>query len=798
MRTGLRPLSLFFFFTLSATISASEPDSPVLSDTSRVQDLDEVVVVTQPKEWYRLRQQPVSSSAFSMEQMQTLGVRDLRELSAYVPSFVMPSYGSRLTSAMYIRGMGSRINNPAIGIYVDGIPLMSKSAFNFHTYELSRVDILRGPQGTLYGQNSEGGLVRMYSKSPLDHQGTDVNVSVGSHFYRNVEAAHYARLGDKAGLSVAGFYSGQNGFFRNAATGQRADDYDEAGGRTRLVWRPSDRLTLDWLADYQYVRQNGFPYGQLDQTTGRAASPATNHQGYYRRNIFDTGLSLRYRAEKFEFNSTTSYQYLKDYMLMDQDYTPQDYMHLEQRQFQNALTEELSLKGRTEGIWHWTVGAFYSSQWLKTWAPVYFDNDFTTFMAGTIERGMVSSMVASMMQRGMTQAQAEAMVSRMGVKVNEVTMPVVPGTFRTPQQNLGLFHESNLELTPRLTLTLGLRYDYSHVSVRYATSAAMTLDATVAGVNARNTLASALASKAHDDFNQLLPKFGLSYTVGNQGSNLYATISKGYRAGGYNIQMFSDILQTEISANSRMAQRGDYTVEHTEADYERVRQTIAYRPETSWNYEVGGHLNFLDGILRLDLAAYYMQVHNQQLSVMASDYGFGRAMVNAGKSRSCGVEASLHGSLLDRRLQWAASYAYTHATFRNYTDSVSTGGEKQAVDYAHKHVPYVPAHTMAISADYRIPFAHSPLHALTLGANVTGQGKTWWDAANSYGQNFYALLGAHADADFGLVSLSLWGRNLTDTRANTFAIASSATGRELYFANRANPLQVGVDIRLHF
>ena len=83
-------------------------------------------------------------------------------------------------------------------------------------------------------------------------------------------------------------------------------------------------------------------------------------------------------------------------------------------------------------------------------------------------------------------------------------------------------------------------------------------------------------------------------------------------------------------------------------------------------------------------------------------------------------------------------------------------------------------------------------------ANVNGQGKTWWDEANTFYQKFYALLGAHADYDFGPVVVSLWGRNLTDTRYNTFAVQSSAAGGTHYFAQRANPLQVGIDFRIHF
>ncbi|MBQ5509972.1 MAG: Plug domain-containing protein, partial [Prevotella sp.] len=118
----------------------SENIETLSSDSSKVQDLDEVIVISQPKESFRLRQQPISSTMFSALDIQNLDVHDLRELSVYVPSFTMPNYGSRYTSSMYVRGIGSRVNSPAVGIYIDGMPIVSKSAFNVHSYQLERVD----------------------------------------------------------------------------------------------------------------------------------------------------------------------------------------------------------------------------------------------------------------------------------------------------------------------------------------------------------------------------------------------------------------------------------------------------------------------------------------------------------------------------------------------------------------------------------------------------------------------------------------------------------------------------------
>lgn len=785
---------------LTAGVTRAES---VLSDSSKVYDIDEVIIVSQPKEAFRLRQQPLSSTTFGNFELNRLGAHDLREVAAYVPNFVMPNYGSRLSSAIYVRGIGSRVNSPAVGVYMDGIPVMSKSAFNLHNYQLSRIDVLRGPQGTLYGQNTEGGLIRLYSRNPFDYQGTDVKLSYGSRNYSQTEVAHYTHLGSDMALMVGGFYQGQKGFFRNATTGQRADDYQEAGGKFMLMGRLHSGWSINLLGNYQYVDQSAFPYGKLDLESNQAESTASTFPGSYRRNNLITGLTLHYDARAFSFASTTSYQYLKDHMYMDQDYLAADYMRMMQNQLQNAFTQEFSFKSRKPvgGIWNWATGAFFSAQWLKTQGPVFFESALTTPIANAIQQQMYNTMVQAMAQQmmrpGMTQEQALALAAKTIQRAGGVSMAIemgAPGTYRTPQYNIGFYHESNLQISPRLILTLGARYDYMQARIHYESMAYMTAHANVMGRQASYTLRSMLDGKDHLDFEQLLPKLGLSYQLGNNGSNIYASLSKGYRAGGYNIQMFSDILQAELNANRQNAMRGDYDVPHTPEDYERVNQTIAYKPETSWNYEVGTHLNLFEGQLHLDLSTYYMKVRNQQLSVMAGNYGFGRMMVNAGKSHTCGLELSAKGQWLDGNLDWMLSYGYTRAIFDEYRD----GEGDETVSYADKYVPYVPQHTMAASADYHIPMGKSYLQSITLGANVQAQGKTYWDPANSYAQKLYAVLGAHVDADMGMIGVSLWARNLSNTYYNTFAVDNAATGTKQYFAQRGNPFQCGVDIKLHF
>ena len=800
LASSVAPISLWAGTSNGLSLDDNKVDNAdfkVFTDSSKVFDIDEVVVVSQPKENLRLRQQALSSTSVGGFQIQKLGTRDLRELSCYIPNFVMPNYGSRLSSAMYVRGIGSRVNSPAVGIYLDGIPVMSKSAFNLHHYQTSRIDVLRGPQATLYGQNTEGGLVRIYSRNPFEYEGTDLKLGYGSRYYRNVELAHYHRINDHLAFSVAAFNDAQKGFFRNANTGNRADKYDEAGGKIVLKAKLNRGWNVDLLANYQYVDQNGFPYGKLDLETGKASLPSTTFDGTYLRHSFISGVTVNHTGADYSFASTTSYQYLKDKMNMDQDYLPTDYMSILQEQLQNSLTQEFTLKSNRAvgGFWNWTAGGFFSYQWLKTNGPVFFNEGMTQPIGNAIQMQMYNAMLNAMAQRmmaqGMPEMAAKAAAAKAIEKAGGVSMNVdmgAPGLYHTPQWNLGFFHESNFNITDRLTATLGLRYDLMHTAIHYDASAYMQMTANVMGKSATYVLDSSLDHEASDDYSQLLPKFGLNLKIDELGSNVYATVSKGYRAGGYNIQMFSDVLQTELNANRNQAMRGDYHITHTEEDYQRIDKTIAYKPETSWNYEAGAHLNLFDHMLHIDLSAFYMKVTNQQLSVMAGNYGFGRMMVNAGKSHSCGIEAAVRGQLFDGKFDWAMNYGYTRSKFDKYVD----GEGEDAVDYKGKYVPYVPQHTMAAMADYRIT------DWLTLGANVNAQGKTYWDNANTYSQKLYAVLGAHVDLNFNAFNVSFWGRNLTDTNYNTFAVDNSATGTKEYFAQRGNPFQCGVDVRFHF
>ena len=143
---------LFLFCCLSLSVSLVKADD---QDTTKVRQIDlNEVVVRSFKQNRDLRLEPLSASSVTGTAIQNKNITSIKEFSSFIPNLFMPDYGSKLTSPVYIRGVGSKINAPSVGLYVDGIPYFEKSAFDFDFAEIDSVEVLRGPQGTLYGRNT--------------------------------------------------------------------------------------------------------------------------------------------------------------------------------------------------------------------------------------------------------------------------------------------------------------------------------------------------------------------------------------------------------------------------------------------------------------------------------------------------------------------------------------------------------------------------------------------------------------------------------------------------------------------
>src|SRR5574344_1706630 len=231
------------------------------SDSLRTFYLDDVQVFSSTKENIHFSEMPLSASSISGHNLQTSGITSVKNIGTSVPNFYMPEYGSRLTSSIYIRGIGSRINSPAVGLYVDDIPYYEKSAFDFRFFDVERIDVLRGPQGTLYGRNTMGGLIRVSTRNPFINRGTDITLGYASgNEMKNLSANHYAILSDNFAYSIGGYYEDGGGFFTNSFTSRESESLTAFGGRARAIWLPTENLKIDMTVSYDDHDEKAYPY----------------------------------------------------------------------------------------------------------------------------------------------------------------------------------------------------------------------------------------------------------------------------------------------------------------------------------------------------------------------------------------------------------------------------------------------------------------------------------------------------------------------------------------------------------
>lgn len=301
-------LNTLLFASLAISgVAGVAPDSVVNKDVS----LNEVVVTDFKQNKRNLTS--IAVSTINSQQLLNHQIVNLKELTAVMPNFYMPDYGSYANTPIFIRGIGAKTKGSAVGFYVDGVPHFESSAFNIDLSDIAAVDVFRGPQGTLYGRNTIAGVINVYTHNPLDYQKTRIKVGYGMYNDVVAQASNYSKLTDKLGLSSAISYHHNDGMFINQFLNNKADKVNEAEGRLGLYWRP----TMNWLihlnSTLTHSKQNGYPYAPYDLTKDALSPISYNRNSTYKRLISTTGLNARYENSRISFNSQTSYQFIKSH-----------------------------------------------------------------------------------------------------------------------------------------------------------------------------------------------------------------------------------------------------------------------------------------------------------------------------------------------------------------------------------------------------------------------------------------------------------------------------------------------------
>jgi outer membrane receptor protein involved in Fe transport len=750
------------------------------TDTLQTYHIDEVVVTSSVKETNALRTFPGSVSVLSPQTINGRRIEALKDMGTFVPNLYIPDYGAKLTSAIYIRGIGARSSGQSAGLYVDNVPYLDKSVFDFELTDIQRIEVFRGPQGVLYGRNAMGGIINIYTLSPFDFQGTKLTLSGGNYNQLKAKASHYLKASKTVGLSLSGYYNRNEGFFENRYTGQKADREESAGGRLKLEWRIKPSFSAAYTLSVDYVDQGAFPYGLYHPETGVVDPVDINDSCYYTRHVVTNSLFLAYRTKRFTLSGTTGFQYFKDNMLMDQDFSPKSIFTLRQKQTQKAISEEIAIKSHTSHPYQWSFGGygFYTNFDIE--GPVTFKEDGIKEILQPVFNA---------------------------IKKNNPSMPFylritdkqlyIPGSFETPAYGLAFYHQSTYTnlFTKGLSLTAGIRLDYEKQEMHYRSNAIMQMGisrdsagGTVAEIpNIEPTVMDEFTSQ---NFWQVLPKVSLKYAC-SPTTYTYLSVAKGYKTGGYNVQMSADLMQSQMQYTMTSQFMGEEKAEKYKPA--PVDEVTAYKPEKSWNYEWGIRSELISDRLLGELTLFYMDIKDMQLTKFA-DSGNGRYLSNAGKASSLGVELTVRASITNN-LTADVNYGFTRATFRHYLyEAKNDAGEIVQTDCKGNRIPYTPRHTLSIGMQYNKLLRNCWLDQLSVSLQSNGAGPIYWTELNNVDQTFYVLLNAKAGVRKGAVKLDIWSRNMTDTRYAAFYFESFKKP----YIQKGKPFQIGAEISVTF
>lgn len=743
----LSPYVIIATIFSSTTLYADNNQEYLFSDS--ILALSELSI-TAIKQGNNIKDKAISSTIIKPSDIVTKNSIAIKDVSDLVPNFYIPDYGSRITSSIYVRGLGARIDQPVVGLNIDNVPFINKNAFDLEVMDIERMEILRGPQSTLYGRNTMGGIINIYTLSPFNYQGVKVGAEYSTGNTYNLQASVYHKFSDKLAASLAAYHTGSDGFYTNLYTGEKCESESSFGGRFKMQYRASSNTNIENTLSASTLYQDGYAYKNVatDQIS-------YNDPSNYTRTLINDGLTISHRGDGWQLSSITAYQYLNDKMTLDQDFTTNSMFTLTQAIQDHSFTEDIVFKSdRSEKGYKYLFGAFGFYDHKSMQAPVKFKEDGINYLIYDNVNG------------------SNGYYDNWDDNSFDLNSDFTNHTF-----GAALYHESSYK-RGRFEANAGIRLDFEISILDYHSYMSSGCYGNIKQSDGSlytfyKPINIDIADTPSQHFFEVLPKVNILYHLGEyQQSSIYASVSKGYKAGGYNSQMFSDILQQEVMQIFGLSMA--YSAE----------DIISYKPEYSWNYEIGTHLNSSNRKLEADLSLFYIDCRDQQLTVFPDDMVTGRLMTNAGHSRSYGAEFAGRAQVGD--FSFNASYGYTNAKFITYDD-----GEE---DYSGNYIPYAPQHTFYAGVDYKLDINYKKiLESILFNINTNGAGRIYWNESNSLSQPLYALLGAEVRFMGENYTLSLWGSNICNKEYNTFYFMSMGNK----FVQQAKPRRYGVTININ-
>ena len=703
------------------------------------------IVVTARRRAETLQDVPIAVTAYSGAQLENQGALDITDLSDTTPNVTLEtSRGTNTTLTAFIRGVGQQDPvagfEAGVGLYLDDVYLNRPQAAVLDIYDVERIEVLRGPQGTLYGRNTIGGAIKYVTRRLPNRTAFNLRANLGTYHQADLIASASTPLGE--GLRIGGAFArlGREGFGENLITGASNYNKDILAARGTIEFEPTDAFSIRVSGDYtddQSSARNGHRLivGQL------SGAPILD-------DVFDTRAGLikpkqQVRAyggavhAELKLSDTVTLKNITAYR-RDKSFAPIDFDSLQaadvdvpaiykNRQFSNEFQVAYD-SDRIQGL----VGAYY----LNANA----NNAFDVILATT----------------------------------SPIALPgLTAGTFGdVDTKTWALFADVTYKFTDQLSLALGGRYtnDKRSATVRRANY----LNGPSPLVGGNGTQLGALTSDFNDGktFKEFTPRASLSYQPNDQ-NTLYVSYSKGFKGGGFDPRGLSTAAPDVDGNGVRSA--------------DEIFDYFLFEPEKVTSYEAGYKAALLDRRLRFALAGFIANYRDVQVpgsvgAVINNIPTFVGVTTNAGKASFKGIEAEATVALyrsadLASRLNFSGTLGYLDAQYDEFVTNVAgydangnatPGSRAQPVDVADfRRIQNTPKWTTSGTLDYTTPSGPGDL---LLSTTLSYRTKTYQFETPSpfLDQKAYALLDASIVwKSHGGVTIGLHGKNLADKQYKT-------------------------------
>ncbi|MBB6228992.1 outer membrane receptor protein involved in Fe transport [Polymorphobacter multimanifer] len=831
----MRPIGFRLAILAGVSLLATAVSAQEVAAQAEIDENEGLIIVTASKRAATLQDTPISVSVTTGAQIEQAQVRDLLDLQTLVPSLRVSQLQSSANTNFIIRGFGNGANNPGIepsvGVFIDGVYRSRSAAQIGDLPNIERVEVLRGPQSTLFGKNASAGIISIVTREPQFEFGGNAELSYGNFNAIIARADITGPISENIAFSIGGNINKRDGFITDLASGSEFNERDRWGVRSSLLFQASDDFKIRFIGDYDKIDENCCAVvnivdgptggavralgGRIDSANPLALTSTTNFDS--ENEIENYGLSGQadLAVGAFDLTLIGAYRAVRSFTNQDSDFTSADLIGRNSAETDiDTYTAEARIASNFDGFFNFLLGAYYFHENIEFSPQLSLGRDFRNYaslLAGNIPAG-----------GPLPAGPAYTLLERIGVAPVGSLGGAGQGVFENydyRNRAISAFGQADFSLTDQLTLTAGFNYTRDRKNVVTdvrSTDVFSSLDlvaiGTLLGVPPSLAANPAVNPLLGLQALQFLPQFlnfpnavedgrtrdnDLSYTLRlaykfNDNISGYATYATGFKASSFNLSRDSRPTRANFIPGSPVTNPPSSPVRAAGLAVPNLTSGTRFAgPEDAEVYELGLKGQF-DGF-GFNLAVFQQALKGFQGNIFT---GTGFVLANAEKQSTFGFELDTSFTPI-RALNITASLTYLNPTFDSFTGGSALNPTFGTVptDLSGQRPAGIPEFSLSVGGNYTANLSDTT--RLIFHADYQHESNVPIAQGSNISREVESLNASVTLALGGGFEVSAWGRNLTDAAYITTIFPSVAQAGSLS-GYRNQPRTYGGLVRYRF